>query len=290
MSAATLHWIPGHAGRLCVHDWPRPESARALVLIVHGLGEHAGRYENVAQRLLALGCAVRAYDHPGHGQSDGARGTLQARDGLLQDLAQVLDHTRAQSWARGLPLVLLGHSMGGLVAARAVADGLRPIDGLILSSPALGTWATPFQKFLVQVLPGLVPRLCVANGLDPRAIARDPAVVAAYQADPLVHDRISARLGEWIQNEGPRTVAQAGQWRVPTLLLYAGADRLVRPEASRDFARAAPALVQSACFEPMFHEIFNDPERDQVWVRIGAWLNAPAVFSAAATTSPEPVR
>lgn len=283
MQPATTHWISGHAGRLCVYDWPRPASARALVLIVHGLGEHAGRYEEVAGRLQAMGCAVRAYDHAGHGQSEGARGTLRARDGLLQDLARVLDDTRAL--AQDVPLYVLGHSMGGLVAARAVADGLRPIDGLILSSPALGTWATAFQIFLVQVLPRLLPQLCVSNGLDPEAIARDPAVVAAYRADPLVHDRISARLGEWIQNEGPRTVAQAGQWRVPTLLLFAGADRLVRPEASRDFARRAAGAVQSVCFEPMFHEIFNDPERDQVWAHIGAWLNAQPLFSAATRAS-----
>lgn len=272
-----MSWAPsflnGQAGKLAVYDAPTPAQARATVLLVHGLGEHAGRYAHVAAALHDGGYAVRAYDHQGHGRSEGARGTVRTHDGLLQDLACVIDDTRQQTGDR--PLVLLGHSMGGLLAARAVATGLRPVEALVLSSPALGVRANPVQKLLLATLPGLLPHLAIGNGLDPQWVARDPEAVQAYLADPLVHDRISPRLGAWIYTEGPKTVAAAASWAVPTLLMYAGQDRLVDPQASDAFAQQAPAsCVQARRFEPMYHEIFNDPERGAVLAELRRWLDA----------------
>ena len=269
----TRSHLQGQAGDLAVYDAPTPQPARATVLIVHGLGEHAGRYDPVATALHAAGYAVRAYDHQGHGRSEGARGTLHTPDGLLQDLASVIDDTRAQAPER--PLVLLGHSMGGLLAARAVATRLRPVQALVLSSPALGVRTNAVQKLLLATLPRWLPHLTVGNRLDAQWVARDPDAVRAYLADPLVHDRISARLGAWIDSEGPPTVAAAAEWQTPTLLLYAGQDKLVDPAASDAFARQAPAgCVQAHRFEPMYHEVFNDPEREQVLALLRRWLDA----------------
>lgn len=269
----TRSHLRGQAGDLAVYDAPTPQPARATVLIVHGLGEHAGRYDPVATALHAAGYAVRAYDHQGHGRSEGARGTLHTPDGLLQDLAHVIDDTRAQAPER--PLVLLGHSMGGLLAARAVATRLRPVQALVLSSPALGVRTNAVQKLLLATLPRWLPHLTVGNRLDAQWVARDPDAVRAYLADPLVHDRISARLGAWIDSEGPPTVAAAAEWQTPTLLLYAGQDKLVDPAASDAFARQAPAgCVQAHRFEPMYHEVFNDPEREQVLALLRRWLDA----------------
>ena len=276
MSAAQWSRLRGEAGSLAVCDWPAPEgSARGTVLIVHGLGEHVGRYDAVAQRLRAWGWAVRGHDHQGHGRSDGARGRLHTDNGLLQDLDTVIDATRAHPLRGQGPLVLLGHSMGGLVAAHAVGTRRRAVDALLLSSPAFGAWTTPVQKLLLATLPRWLPDLTVGNGLDPRWVARDPAAVAAYRADPLVHDRISARLGGWIARTGAATLGLAAQWPVPSLLVYAGQDRLVRPDACAAFAQQAPnAVLQAQCFEAMYHEVFNDPESTQVFDVIRRWLDA----------------
>lgn len=246
---------------LAVQDWPLDPDVRlrGMVLIVHGLGEHAGRYQHVAQRLKGWGFAVRSYDQCGHGESSGARGGLPSDTRLLDDLTDLIDSTRARLPA-GTPLILLGHSMGGLVAARFVSLGLRAVDALVLSSPALDTGMNPLQKLLVAVLPRIAPNLRVGNGLNADFLSHDPAVVRAYRADPLVHDRISARLARFFANEGPATIAAAPKWNLPTLLLYAGDDRLVNPQGSRRFAAAAPAdVVRAVCFEALYHEIFNEP-------------------------------
>ena len=263
---------------LALCDWPVPAGspARATVLLVHGLGEHLGRYAALAQALNSWGYAVRAYDQYGHGASDGPRGGLPSATRLLDDLAQVVDQTRV-GMAAGQPLLLLGHSMGGLVAARFVALQRRPLEGLVLSSPALDPGLNPVQKLLVAVLPSLLPNLRVGNGLDARLISHDPAVVAAYQSDPLVHDRIAARLARFIADDSAAVRAAASGWVLPTLLLYAGADRLVNPAGSRAFAATAPpAVLSSQCFEPLYHEIFNEaePGRSQVLAALRAWLDA----------------
>ena len=263
---------------LALCDWQLPagQAARATVLIVHGLGEHMGRYAALAQALNSWGYAVRAYDQYGHGGSEGPRGGLPTATRLLDDLAMVVDHTRA-TVAAGHPLLLLGHSMGGLVAARFVALKRRPVDALVLSSPALDPGLNPVQKLLVAVLPSLFPNLRVGNGLDARLISHDPAVVAAYQSDPLVHDRISARLARFIADDSAAVRAAAAGWALPTLLLYAGADKLVNPAGSRAFAAATPAQVLSSqCFESLYHEILNEaePGRSQVLAALRAWLDA----------------
>ena len=211
-----------------------------MVIIVHGLGEHAGRYDHVARQLNSWGFAVRGYDQCGHGESGGLPGSLPTDTRLLDDLADIVDSTRSRM-DKATPLIVLGHSMGGLVAARFASLGAYARwTALVLSSPALDPGLSGFQKLLVAVLPNLVPNLRVGNGLDASFISHDPKVVAAYRADRLVHDRISARLARFIATAGPATVALAAQWKIPTLLMYAGDDRLVKPQGSRDFAAAAP--------------------------------------------------
>jgi alpha-beta hydrolase superfamily lysophospholipase len=198
---------------------------------------------------------------------------------MLADLAAVIDCLRQ---AQPGPLVLLGHSMGGMVAARFVAEALqpapaawsRPVEALVLSSPALAAELNALQKLLMAV-GSLVPDLPAGNGLKPEWISRDPAVVKAYVDDPLVHDRVTPRLARFILGGGEEVRALAPRWRTPTLLLWAGADRCVAPRGSAEFAAAAPpAVVQSRVWEGLFHEIFNEPERDRVVAHLVAWLDA----------------
>ena len=275
-SESTLSTFTASDGdNLAVQDWPlEPGVAlRGVVLIVHGLGEHAGRYEHVAQRLNAWGFAVRGYDQCGHGESGGLPGSLPSDTRLLDDLADIIDSTRTRM-EPGTPLILLGHSMGGLVAARFVSRAIRNLDALVLSSPALNPGMNAFQKMLVSVLPRIAPNLRVGNGLNPAYISHDPSVVQAYTSDPLVHDRISARLARFFATEGAATVALAPHWKVPTLLLYAGDDRLVNPQGSRDFAAAAPReWVTAKCFEGLYHEIFNERDAEPVFAALRQWLD-----------------
>lgn len=258
--------------RLHARVWAPSVSPRATVLIVHGLGEHVGRYEHVARWLTERGYAVVGYDHRGHGASEGARGGLQRPLDLVADLASVVDAVRSRGAA---PLALLGHSMGGLVAARFVADAVRPVEALVLSSPALDPGLSAFNRALLAVSHALAPGVAVPNGLDVNGISRDPAVVEAYRSDPLVHDRVTPRLVRFIVDAGRFVLERASGWNVPTLLMWAGQDRLVAPAGSARFARAAPAhAVHSHCFEHMYHEILNEPDREQVFRVLEPWLSA----------------
>jgi len=269
---SNLSLAPGM--QLALRDWPLadPAGARAHVLIVHGLGEHSGRYEQVAQKLNAWGYPVRSFDLWGHGLSDGERGSMRDAHAMLDDLAAVVGHTR-KGMPPGQSLVLLGHSLGGLLAARFVSLRMRPIDALVLSSPALDPGLNAFQKMLLATLPGIAPNLRVGNGLQVKYLSHDPAVVAAYQADPLVHDRICARLALFIAKAGREVLATASQWGTPTLLLFAGQDKLVSPQGSRDFLKLAPgAMVQSLCFDALYHEIFNEANAGGVFSALEQWL------------------
>jgi alpha-beta hydrolase superfamily lysophospholipase len=276
ISRPTVSALQGEAGQLAVFDWALP-AARPLgtVLLVHGLGEHAGRYGKLAAHLHDWGFAIRAYDQQGHGLSEGARGDMLRPGSLQADLCRVMDDTRQRPALADAPLILLGHSMGGLVVARTLAEQQHSADAAVLSSPAFGGFPNLLQKMLLATLPRFVPHLRVDNGLKTEFVARDPEAVKAYKADPLVHRRISTGLAAWILDNGARTLADAPQWSVPTLLLYAGQDRLVNAQASAAFAEAAPpGVVQAECFDAMYHEIFNDLYRVQVFNALKRWLLA----------------
>ncbi len=269
--------------------WPAAAPARGTVLLVHGLGEHAGRYDAVAAALNQAGWQVEAYDQRGHGLSGGAHGVIPAADSLLADLALAIDTLRREA-APG-PLVLLGHSMGGAVAARFVAESLssapaawsRPVDALALSSPALAAKLRPVQRLQLALGHRLVPGLAVANGIDADGLARDPAVRAAYEADPLVHDRICPRLARFILDAGEAVRAAAPHWRVPTLLMWGEDDPIVDAGGSRAFAAAAPAaLLEARAWAGLRHELFNELERAAVLQQLTDWLARQAPTSTPA--------
>lgn len=263
--------------QLHLQYWPATAEARGQILLVHGLGEHIGRYAHIAAALNAAGWDVHGWDHRGHGRSEGRRGDIPEHDALLRDTARVIDQVRKPG-----RFVLLGHSMGGAIAARFAAEALaakpaawsRPLDALVLSSPALDAGLSGGQKFALALAEKLAPGLAVSNGLKPDWISRDPAVVKAYASDPLVHDRITARLTRFIVDAGTESIAAAPRWAVPTLLMWAGADRCVAPRGSEAFSAAAPKNVVTSKPWPGFaHEIFNEPEKAEVLAALTGWLN-----------------
>jgi alpha-beta hydrolase superfamily lysophospholipase len=258
--------------QLYLRDWPNP-FAHDAVLIVHGLGEHSGRYEQLAQWFLARGYAVRSYDQRGHGRSPGPRAALRRSDDLLSDLATVYKH-----YAAGLnkPPLLLGHSMGGLVTLRAVLDRRIEPPALVLSSPALRTFEAPWLHRLASALARVWPDLPLRNGLPLEGLSHDAKVLEDYRNDVLCCNRITPRLADFIFRAGASSIADAWRLHVPTLLLAAGSDRLVDPSGSRAFADAAWAtkLVTSRYFDTLFHELFNEAEtgRRQVLAQLEEWL------------------
>jgi alpha-beta hydrolase superfamily lysophospholipase len=264
---------------LTTRAWPAAaETSRGVVVLVHGLGEHIARYDHVARNLNEQGFDVVGYDHRGHGRSPGPRGGAPSELALCADLGRVLRAARERFAG---PLVLLGHSLGGLIAGRFVAEGLQPapadwwqpVEALVMSSPALDPGTNAVQKLLLAVVAPLLPRLAVNNGLKVDWISRDPAVVRAYAADPLVHDRITGRLGLFVAHQGPTVIAAAPHWTTPTLLMWAGADRCVSPAGSAAFAAAAPpSQVTVRAWPGLFHEIFNEPEQRAVLQALDDWL------------------
>jgi alpha-beta hydrolase superfamily lysophospholipase len=258
--------------RLYVRDWPNLSASEA-VLIVHGLGEHSGRYEHVAQWFLARGYAVRSYDQRGHGRTRGQRSAIKHGDDLLRDLT-VVYQDYAASFGK-LPL-LLGHSMGGAVALRTVLDGRVEPPGLILSSPALRTFEGPWMQRLAAVLTRVLPNLPLRTGLPTGGLSHDAKVIEDYRNDPFCSSAITPRMADFLFRAGSSSIVDAWRLKVPTLLLVAGSDQLVDPSGSRAFADGAWATKQltSRFFDTLFHELFNETEtgRHQVMAQLGEWL------------------
>ncbi|MEO6103186.1 MAG: lysophospholipase [Pseudoxanthomonas sp.] len=259
---------------LALHLADRPAAQpRARMLIVHGLGEHSGRYAALAGDLNSLGISVRTFDLRGHGRSQGKRGAVgNDPDCLSHDAVEVF-HAYARE-GDDLPF-LFGHSLGGLVAMHAVgALGLRP-RGLVASSPALASYAGKFDQLLSRILLRLAPDLTVANRLPADKLSHATGIERAYLDDPDNHNRISARLARYIFEAGPQVIAGACAWSVPTLLQFAGSDRLVDPGGARAFAALAPRQwVEYHDYTDLYHEIYNEaePARSEVLADLTRWL------------------
>jgi len=258
-----------------LRDWAVPDGVaqRGSLLLVHGLGEHCGRYAHVAEQLAGLGLRVRGYDHRGHGESSGPRGSVPHPDALLDDLRAVFDDLGAS--ASDGPPFLLGHSLGGTVAARAATGGWVTPRGLILSSPALSVSAGPAETALLAVARRLAPDRGFANRLPVDKLSHDPREVAAYKADGLVHDRITPRMFDFLADAGAAARRDATRFTVPTLLLVAGADALVDARGARELSAALPAGVGTLhWYDGLYHELFNErePDRSLVLDDLAAWL------------------
>ena len=257
---------------LFVTDW-RPEStdsSKGGVILMHGLGEHSGRYQHVAQFFNTLGLSVRAYDHRGHGRSGGPRGDVPDSDTLLGDAQLVVEDFATQISAAP---ILFGHSMGGLIAARYALEQRSPLRALILSSPALAIALSGGQKLLLKVLSAIAPGLTLPNGLEQRYLSHDANVVELYGKDPLVHGRISARLLNCMLASMAIAQTRAASLAIPTLLLYAGDDHIVDAGGSETFSKALPAnLSEIHVYPALYHEIFNEIGAEQVFADLRNWL------------------
>lgn len=257
------------------HTWTPDGEVTGVVVLVHGLHEHAGRYAHVAQRLGRAGYATWAPDHPGHGRSPGSRGNIGS---LAATVAGVDETARAAAAAHpGVPLFVYGHSMGGLVAAQYLTGTPSvPVRGAVLSAAALDlSSANRVQQLAAPLLGKLLPDLGVLE-LDAEAVSRDPAVVAAYRADPLNRmGKVRARTGAEMITAVAAMPARLRRLDLPLLVIHGGADRLVPPAASEFVAAGtASADVTHTVYPGLFHEPHNEPEQEQVLDDVVGWLDA----------------
>lgn len=260
---------------LFIRDWliegSKEGEPSPCIVIMHGLGEHCGRYQHIAPFLNSCGFSVRTYDHRGHGQSGGARADIPDSLALIRD-AEILIHDFAER-CQTLP-ILFGHSMGGLFAARIATAANVRLRGLILSSPALKLWLSDLDRFFLRIMSFIAPHLGISNGLDTANLSHSAAVNAAYDNDPLVHKKITASLLNGMLQAIDYVQTHAPILSIPTLLLVAGDDRLIDSQGSHDFFESLPTNLGTAHFYPDFyHEIFNETDATEVFNDLHRWLS-----------------
>jgi alpha-beta hydrolase superfamily lysophospholipase len=272
-SAMSDGWFAGHDGiPLFRRRWPAVGAPRGARINLHGLGDHSGLYPTVSDHFTARGFAVHAPDLRGNGRSPGRRGHIGSWGEYREDLRLFVATVRAEE--PGLPLFLLGHSLGGLIVldyAMDHADGLR---GVLASAPPLGRLAVPAPLLLLGRLMSRVwPGFSLETGLDLSGLARDPAIAAEVLADPLFHRRGSARLSTEVAAAISRVQAGATRFPLPLLILHGSADRMVPPDGSREFAaRARGRDVRLIEYEGAYHALFADRERERVLGDVEAWI------------------
>ncbi|MFJ8545102.1 lysophospholipase [Streptomyces sp. NPDC093586] len=264
MSEAREHVLSGTRGRIAVREWPA-ERPRYAALLVHGYGEHSGRYEEVAGVLTSHGAAVYAPDHMGHGASDGERVLIEDFEDVVTDVHAVAELARTAH--PGLPVVVIGHSMGGLIASRYAQRHPGGLTALVLSGPVIGDWELPRRLLALDEIPD--------TPISPSSLSRDPAVGAAYAADPLVWHGPMKRptLEAFVRTL--ETVAEGGDvGRLPLLWVHGDDDRLVPLPGSRvGVERLSGGDLTERIYPGARHEVFNETDREEVFTDVTRFLD-----------------
>ncbi|MCU0304311.1 MAG: lysophospholipase [Thermoanaerobaculales bacterium] len=260
-------------------SWQPPGEPEGVLVFVHGLAEHSGRYLNPVRHFVARGWTCFGFDYRGHGRSPGARAHVGTFDEYLADLAE--GHRLAKIRHPGQRIFLVGHSQGGLLSLLYAESGPDDLDGVVVSSPFLGIHPDSRPSRLAlgasRIAARLTPKMKLANLADPTFLSRDPAVAEAYVGDPLVSREVTMGWAAAALDAQRKVLAEASLMTLPTLVMQAGADRLADPDASRTWVASAPAdLVEYVEWDGFYHELFNEPrfDRRQVFDRMEAWLEA----------------
>jgi acylglycerol lipase len=252
--------------------WQPEIPPKAVVCLVHGLGEHTGRYAHVAAALNDAGYALLGFDLRGHGKSGGPRGHTPTYDALMDDIGRLLDETAMRYPA--LSRFLYGHSLGGNLVLNHALRRKPQIAGVVATSPAIRTATPPpsSQITLAKLMNRIQPAMQMANGLALDGLARDPEVIRAYTNDPLVHNKISVRLALEMLQAGEWALAHAAEFSLPLLLTHGSADKITSATASVEFAQKVPGDCTFKLWDGFYHETHNEPEKAKVLAFIVDWL------------------
>ncbi|MBE3067588.1 MAG: alpha/beta hydrolase, partial [Chloroflexi bacterium] len=248
---------------------------KAVLLIVHGLGEHSGRYMNVVNHFVPLGYAVYGLDHIGHGKSDGGREVVERFEDYTDNLT--IYYNMVKVWQPDKPIILLGHSLGGLIVAYYLLDHQAGFKGAIISAPMVRIPAniTPMTITMGKILSSIAPKAGILR-LDATGLSHDPEVVKAYVNDPLVfHGKTPARLAAEMLKAMLRVTAEAEKITLPFIAMQGSADRLVNPgDAQLLYDKASSKDKSIKIYQGLYHEVFNEPERAVVLKDVETWLKA----------------
>jgi len=262
-------------------SWVPEDPHRALVL-VHGYGEHSGRYEHVGAWFAARHCAVHAFDQRGHGRSRGVRCHVRRFGDLLDDLGRILERVREEH--PRLPCFLVGHSMGALVVATYVRERCPEVAGAVLSGAALSIaeGISVLRARAVRLLSYVAPRTEIESGVDPEGLSTDPGVVRAYRADPLVQSRMTASMAIALLDASRRAAGSGAEIPLPVLVLHGADDPICTARASAAFAEVVPD-GRLRIYAGMRHEIFNEPGHEEVLRDVLDWVRdrAPSTYAYA---------
>jgi alpha-beta hydrolase superfamily lysophospholipase len=253
--------------------WSPQDKPKAVILLIHGLGEHVGRYEHVGAALAAKGYALLGFDLRGHGKSGGPRGHTPSYETLLDDI-DAFFHQIDERYA-GLPHFIYGHSLGGNLVLNYVLRRKPDLKGVIATAAWLKLAYRPaaYQVILGRLMNGIYPSYTQPNNLNTKNLSRDQIVVRNYENDPLVHDRISARLFFGIYENGLWALEHAAEFPLPLLLMHGGSDSIISLQAVQEFAEKVGGKTTLKVWDGMYHEIHNEPEQEQVFVYMLDWLD-----------------
>ena len=257
--------------RLFYRRWEAPKP-KGVCVLVHGLGEHSGRYEELARALNGRGFSVWAMDHRGHGRSEGVRVDCKSLEEFVRDLHPLVGE--AKKTAPGLPCLLVGHSLGGLIALRYAAGHPEEIRAVAVSSPAFKLkHETPAWKVLmVQAAARIRPTLHFPNGINPNLLTHDAEAVERYRHDPLIFRAITARCALALRDALSDSADWAEKIRVPCLILQAGSDEVCDANSAERFAERLGQRAAYRRYDGFYHELFNERERDRVIEDLCRWL------------------
>ena len=247
---------------------------KGMIHLVHGIGEHSGRYDHLGEAFNESGYHFIAFDQRGHGLSEGKRGHAPSFDQLLSDVEVFLDEAQKRYGPQS-NLFLYGHSLGGLIVINFCLQKQKDLDGAIATAPSLQLAFEPpkIQLSILKFMKSISPAFTMSSMLDQDALARDPAIVKAYQDDPYVHDRVSAKLAIEMLRYGEFALNHAKDWNIPLLLMHGTSDRLSSHKASQEFAENAGNLVDLVLWQGYYHEIHNDIGKEEVIGKIISWVN-----------------
>jgi alpha-beta hydrolase superfamily lysophospholipase len=274
MSTIEFEWKAGDGLKIYAQAWEPEAAPKAVICLVHGLGEHSGRYAHLAETMNLGGYAVIASDLRGHGKTGGKRGHSPSFDAFMDDMAVLLDE--AVQRYPDLPCFLWGHSLGGVLVANYVLRRQPQLTGVVITSPGLRTSISE-QKLKIQfakIAGKIMPEMSMATGLDAKLISRDPEVVERYINDPLVHGVATLAMAKYTIEAIPWAYAHASEWALPVLIMHGDADAIAFVSGSEEFARLIKQDCTLKIWPGLWHETHNEPEKEQVLAYALGWLDS----------------